>query len=209
VARAAETEGALWRVAEEVGRTRRKVNALEKRVITDLVAARDRIIAQGPSSSARGSRASNGSRNERSEWRAGGDRQTPVGPGRCLIGGAPSAMITIHSYIHIYKYVAVRERIKLLKALADETRMKIVQCLLGGERCACKLVPAVGRAQPTVSQHLRILEEAGVLESRRVGVNIWYRIRSDQAVRILEILDIPRIEIEDTCTEEPWHKIPS
>jgi ArsR family transcriptional regulator len=97
----------------------------------------------------------------------------------------------------------VQEQIKLLKALADETRMKIVQCLLDGERCACTLVPAVGRAQPTVSQHLRILEEAGVLESRRMGVNIWYSIRSDKAVQILKILDIPKIEIENTCKENP------
>ncbi|WP_221057528.1 ArsR/SmtB family transcription factor [Methanoculleus chikugoensis] len=91
-------------------------------------------------------------------------------------------------------------KIKLLKALADETRVKIVQCLMDGERCACTLVPAVGKAQPTVSQHLRILEEAGVLESRRDGVNIWYRIRSDQAVQILKILDIQSIEIPISCS---------
>lgn len=93
----------------------------------------------------------------------------------------------------------MQERIKLLKALADETRIKIVQCLMDGERCACTLVPAVGKAQPTVSQHLRILEEAGVLESRRQGVNIWYKIRSDQAIQILKILDIQKIEIPITC----------
>ncbi|PKL62310.1 MAG: ArsR family transcriptional regulator [Methanomicrobiales archaeon HGW-Methanomicrobiales-2] len=91
-------------------------------------------------------------------------------------------------------------KIKLLKSLADETRVKIVQCLMDGERCACTLVPAVGKAQPTVSQHLRILEEAGVLESRRDGVNIWYRIRSDQAVQILKILDIQSIEIPIFCS---------
>ena len=95
----------------------------------------------------------------------------------------------------------MQEQIKLLKALGDETRMRIVQCLLDGERCACTLVPAVGKAQPTVSQHLRILEEAGVLESWRKGVNIWYRIRSDEAVRILEILEIPKIEVQKTCEE--------
>lgn len=95
----------------------------------------------------------------------------------------------------------MQEQIKLLKALGDETRMRIVQCLLDGERCACTLVPAVGRAQPTVSQHLRILEEAGVLESWRKGVNIWYRIRSDKTVRILEILEIPKIEIPSACEE--------
>lgn len=93
----------------------------------------------------------------------------------------------------------MQERIKLLKALADETRIKIVQCLMDGERCACTLVPAVGKAQPTVSQHLRILELAGVLQSRRDGVNIWYKIRSDQAIQILKILDIQTIEIPITC----------
>jgi len=91
--------------------------------------------------------------------------------------------------------------IKLLKALADETRMKIVQCLLDGERCACAIVPAIGKAQPTVSQHLKILEEAGVLDSRRNGVNIWYKIRSDEAIQIMKILNIQKIEIRITCEE--------
>ncbi|EHQ36328.1 transcriptional regulator, ArsR family [Methanoplanus limicola DSM 2279] len=103
--------------------------------------------------------------------------------------------------MQIYKYFVVQGRIKLLKALADETRIKIVQCLMDGERCACAIVPAVGKAQPTVSRHLRILEEAGVLESRRAGVNIWYKIRSKQTIQIMEILGIQKIETEVTCEE--------
>lgn len=95
----------------------------------------------------------------------------------------------------------VDSRIKLLKALADETRIKIVQCLLDGEKCACAIVPAVGKAQPTVSQHLRILEEAGVLESRRKGVNIWYKIRSDQTIQIMHIMDFQKIETQISCEE--------
>lgn len=80
-------------------------------------------------------------------------------------------------------------KVKLLKALGDETRLDIVRCLLDGEKCACKVVPAAGKAQPTVSRHLKTLEEAGVLESRRVGVNIWYKIKSDEARKILNVLD--------------------
>ncbi|MDD2254786.1 MAG: metalloregulator ArsR/SmtB family transcription factor [Methanoculleus sp.] len=91
--------------------------------------------------------------------------------------------------------------IKLLKALSDETRIKIIQCLMEGERCACAIVPAVGKAQPTVSQHLKILEEAGVLESRRKGVNVWYTIRSNQAIKIMNILGIQKIETPITCEE--------
>jgi ArsR family transcriptional regulator len=90
-------------------------------------------------------------------------------------------------------YVMEKE-IKLLKALADETRVKIVQCLLDGELCACALVPLVGKAQPTVSQHLRILQEAGVLNARRDGVNIRYDIGSKEAIQIMEILHINKIE---------------
>jgi len=95
----------------------------------------------------------------------------------------------------------VDAQIKLLKALADETRIKIIQCLMEGERCACAIVPAVGKAQPTVSQHLKILEEAGVLESRRKGVNIWYKIKSEKVSPIMKILDIRKIEIPVTCEE--------
>jgi ArsR family transcriptional regulator len=106
--------------------------------------------------------------------------------------------IFIYSHTQIFD---VDARIKLLKALADETRVKIIQCLLGGERCACAIVPAVGKAQPTVSQHLKILEEAGILESRRKGVNIWYMIRSEEAIRIMKILDIKKIEIPAACED--------
>ncbi len=92
----------------------------------------------------------------------------------------------------------MKEKIKLLKALGDETRLKIVQYLLNGEQCACKIVPHIGKAQPTVSQHLRILEEAGVLQVRRQGVNLLYKIKSKEAVRILKILDIRKMDKSGT-----------
>jgi ArsR family transcriptional regulator len=93
----------------------------------------------------------------------------------------------------------MKYEVKILKALADETRIKIIQCLLDGEKCACSIVPNVNRAQPTVSQHLKILEEAGVLESRRVGTNIWYKIKSKKARQILEILNITKIKTKMKC----------
>jgi len=94
--------------------------------------------------------------------------------------------------------------VKFLKAMADDTRMSILRCLLNGEQCACALPPCVGKAQPTVSRHLRILEEAGVIESRRDGVNIWYRIKSEKAIEIMKILGITRLEHEG-CDTGVWH----
>lgn len=86
----------------------------------------------------------------------------------------------------------MNEKVKLLKALGDDVRLKIVQHLLDGEKCACTFVPLAGKSQPNVSRHLKILVEAGVLEPRRKGVNIWYRIKSDEAVRIMKILQKTR-----------------
>jgi DNA-binding transcriptional ArsR family regulator len=90
------------------------------------------------------------------------------------------------------------EKIKLLKAMGDDTRIKILQYLLNGEKCACTIVPFIGKAQPTVSQHLKILVEAGILDVRRDGKKMLYKIKNDQAVRILEIMDIPRMEVDDS-----------
>ena|SRR5208337_1094894 len=90
------------------------------------------------------------------------------------------------------------KKIKLLKAMGDETRIKILQYLLNGEKCACTIVPFIGKAQPTVSQHLKILVEAGILDVRRDGTKVLYRIKSDRAVQIMKILSIPRMEVDDS-----------
>lgn len=91
------------------------------------------------------------------------------------------------------------KKVKLLKALANETRIKILQCFLDIEQCACSIVPYVDKAQPTISQHLRILKEAGILESRREGVNIHYRIKSNEAKKIMQVLDIAKIKLHQKC----------
>ena len=93
----------------------------------------------------------------------------------------------------------MQEKIKLLKALGDETRIKILQFLLDGEVCACALVPSLGKAQPTVSAHLRILENSGILESRRDAKNIWYKIKNNDVKRIMTLLSIPRLKIDSKC----------
>lgn len=76
---------------------------------------------------------------------------------------------------------------KLFNALGDETRLKIVLYLKDGERCACELPKAVNRAQPTVSQHLKILREAGVLVSRRDGKKIMYRVCCPEVLKLIEV----------------------
>jgi ArsR family transcriptional regulator len=62
------------------------------------------------------------------------------------------------------------------KALSDPTRLAIVNQLAGaGESCVCNLEP-LGLSQPTISHHLKILREAGLVESRRRGTWAFYRL---------------------------------
>jgi ArsR family transcriptional regulator len=67
--------------------------------------------------------------------------------------------------------------IRLLAALADPVRLDIVRELAGTkEVCACDLTDCCEVSQPTVSHHLRVLREAGVVVSERRGNNIYYRV---------------------------------
>lgn len=64
-------------------------------------------------------------------------------------------------------------------ALADPVRLRLVSLLAtsaGGAVCACDLVEPVGKSQPTVSHHLKILRDAGLVTSEKRGVNIWYAV---------------------------------
>ncbi|MGA9141224.1 MAG: metalloregulator ArsR/SmtB family transcription factor [Methanocella sp.] len=90
----------------------------------------------------------------------------------------------------------MENEVKLLKAMADETRIKILLYLLNGEQCACTIVPFIGKAQPTVSQHLKILTEAGILSMRKNGARVLYRIKDDRAISIIKVLKLQRMNIE-------------
>jgi len=67
----------------------------------------------------------------------------------------------------------------LFKALADPARVRLLSMVAAaeaGEACACDLVEPLGRSQPTVSHHLALLVEAGLLEREKRGKWAWYRV---------------------------------
>lgn len=66
--------------------------------------------------------------------------------------------------------------LKVMKALSDKTRIKIVKMLQAREMCVCEIHDALGLSQPSVSKQLRVLEEAGLVESRKEGLWVIYRL---------------------------------
>lgn len=73
---------------------------------------------------------------------------------------------------------SVRAHAPLLRALGDEARLEIVARLAsaGGPVCVCDLMPGLGLAQPTVSHHLKVLKDAGVVRSERRGTWVHYTL---------------------------------
>ncbi len=63
-----------------------------------------------------------------------------------------------------------------LKAMADPTRLRILHVLQDGERCVTDVLSIIGGSQANVSKHLSVLRRVGLVECRREGVNVFYRI---------------------------------
>ena len=82
----------------------------------------------------------------------------------------------------------MRESLKIFKALCNETRLKIVEFLLNGEKCVCEIIPFTKRTQSTVSIQLSKLENLGIVESRRKGKKVYYKIKNEKVVKILKII---------------------
>ena len=65
------------------------------------------------------------------------------------------------------------------QAVAEETRLRVVQLLSGGERCVCELQDELGAAQSRLSFHLKKLKDAGVVSDRRDGRWVYYALEPD------------------------------
>jgi ArsR family transcriptional regulator, arsenate/arsenite/antimonite-responsive transcriptional repressor len=80
----------------------------------------------------------------------------------------------------------------LLKVLADPARLRLLSMVAAaeaGEACACDLVEPVGRSQPTVSHHLSLLVDAGLLTREKRGRWAWYRVVPERLAGLRDALD--------------------
>lgn len=90
-------------------------------------------------------------------------------------------------------------RTTILKALAEPVRWRIVQRLAQEELCGCHLVDDLDIAQPLVSHHLKVLREAGIVESERFKQWLYYRIVPDALATLAdELADVAKAQ--DTAT---------
>jgi ArsR family transcriptional regulator len=82
----------------------------------------------------------------------------------------------------------------VLKALADPARLRLLSLILaheGAEACVCDLIEPLGLSQPTVSHHLKVLHDAGLLERDKRGVWVYYRARPEALRALVDLLAAP------------------
>ncbi len=72
----------------------------------------------------------------------------------------------------------MKQYLIVTKALADESRVRILKLLQAGELCVCQIQAVIGLGQSTISKHLSILKNAGLVEIRKDGIWIYHRVAS-------------------------------
>jgi DNA-binding transcriptional ArsR family regulator len=92
---------------------------------------------------------------------------------------------------HIYMEAFMEERVlelkaEILKALAQPTRLKILELLRNGEKCICEIVPAINGEQSNISRHISLMQKSHLVTTRKDGVKVMVKV-SDP--RVFEILD--------------------
>jgi len=86
-----------------------------------------------------------------------------------------------------------RSQSRLLKALANDTRLKMLRLLSLKEMCVCELTIALGLTQPTASHHLNILQNVGLIKDRKEGKWVFYSVAKPETVQhLFGFLGIPR-----------------
>jgi ArsR family transcriptional regulator, arsenate/arsenite/antimonite-responsive transcriptional repressor len=87
---------------------------------------------------------------------------------------------------------------RLFKALGDPVRLRLVSLIgsqEGGEACVCELTEVFDLTGPTISHHLKVLREAGLISGERRGTWVYYRVDPDALHRLSEVLSIPAVSV--------------
>jgi len=75
---------------------------------------------------------------------------------------------------------------EILKALAQPTRLKILELLRNGERCICEIVPAINGEQSNISRHISLMQKSHLVTTRKDGVKVMVRVRDPEIFNILD-----------------------
>jgi ArsR family transcriptional regulator len=74
----------------------------------------------------------------------------------------------------------------ILKAMAQPTRLRILELLRDGEKCICEIIPAINGEQSNISRHISLMQKSHLVSTRKEGVKVMVKIRDPRIFEILE-----------------------
>lgn len=86
-------------------------------------------------------------------------------------------------------FVGYREDVKMIKALADENRLAILELLQGGEKCGCVLLEELNITQSTLSHHMKILCDSGIVDSCKEGKWMHYSLSFEGSKVLRQLIE--------------------
>lgn len=116
---------------------------------------------------------------------------------QCHCGGAPHELLPD---------AEIDRHTTRLKALSSEVRLRMVDLIYhgGGEVCVCELQDEFDLSQPTISHHLKVLREAGLIQSRQEGTFVYHRVNAEAFTGLAALMDRLRT-IRDVGDEVEAH----
>lgn len=81
---------------------------------------------------------------------------------------------------------AIHLKAEVFKALAQPTRLKILECIRRGEKCICEIVPATNGEQSNISRHISILQKNHLIATRKDGVRLMVKVKSPEVFEIID-----------------------
>ena len=75
---------------------------------------------------------------------------------------------------------------EILKALAQPTRLKILELLRNGEKCICEIVPAINGEQSNISRHISLMQKTNLVVTRKDGVKVMVKVKDLELFNILD-----------------------
>jgi ArsR family transcriptional regulator len=88
---------------------------------------------------------------------------------------------------------------EVLKALAQPTRLKILECIRKGEKCICEIVPEINGEQSNISRHISLMQKSHLITTRKDGVKVMAKVTGPE---VFEILDKVGLLLKRELTEQ-------
>lgn len=87
---------------------------------------------------------------------------------------------------------------EVLKALAQPTRLKILELLRNGEKCICEIVPAINGEQSNISRHISLMQKSHLVTTRKDGVKVMVKVKNPEIFNILDrVSRILKVQFEE------------